>query len=385
MEENFEREMVPETVEDTQREDAILEEQARVLAEKEKKEKAKKDIRVSANRAGWATSLLMAVWMGCLFVVSLAAVILDNLRGAGYISFSGMELYEKYLLIINEATLAIGISAGFLLLLTIPKPKTEKNPIAFSAFLKILLCCFGAGYVGNLIGNMMLTFWNAVTGNTVGDELETLLTGINPLQIFLSVVILAPILEELFFRKLLIDRLRPSGQIVCIFLPAFLFALFHQSASQLIYAFTVGAILSYLYYKTGKYWLTVAIHALFNFISGFIPVLFLPKVYGFIDEFYYVMEHLSDTADFSEWMAQIMPLLDTYGFALALYGVYALILFAVNITGVVLLLLNIKNLRKLREGSVLSVSDTFKAAMGNPGMIVCTAALGLLTVFSLFA
>ncbi|MBE6666216.1 MAG: CPBP family intramembrane metalloprotease [Ruminococcaceae bacterium] len=382
MEENFEWENIPKETNENPMETSAEEE---ALALKTKKEEMKKKLRSSSNRIGWATALLIALWMGFLAVISSITVVIDYLSEQGIIAFSGMDFYNKYLLILNEVTLALAIAVAVLILLSLPKAKTEKQPIEFSRFVKILLICFGAGYIGNLIGTMFLTFWNIVTGNSAGGELQEILYGMNPVIMFLSVGVLAPILEELFFRKLLIDRLRPFGKIVSVFLPAFLFALFHMSATQIVYAFAIGAILAYLYYETGKYWLTVIIHAIFNWISGFIPMLFLPKINGFMNDFALIENSLMEVETLEEVTALMMPLLETYGFTLALYAIYLFLVFAINMTGLVLLCLNLKTLRKMKEESLLTFKETVKAVIVNPGMIVCTALLGVLTVFSLFS
>ncbi|MBQ3489819.1 MAG: CPBP family intramembrane metalloprotease [Clostridia bacterium] len=375
MEDNFEWENHP----DSGNEDTAWEQTAQAEALEQERQKMKRKIRFSANRIGWTTVLLIAAWMGFIVLFELIIGTLNSFGISG-----AMEFYNKYILIVNEVTLAIAISVAGMLLLALPKTAEEKRPMEFSRFLKLLVMCFGAAYIGNMIGNLFLTFWNASTGNSAGNELEALLTGMDPLIMFLSVGILAPLLEELFFRKLLIDRLRPLGKAVSILLPAFLFALFHMSATQLIYAFAVGVILAYLYYETGNYWLTVAVHALFNWISGFIPMLFLPKLNAFFGKYTQITEGLPETAGVDEITEQLIPLFETYGATLALYGFYALLVFAVNITGVVFLCMNIKKFRKLGEESVLRVSEVIKAAMLNPGMVVCTLALAALTALTLF-
>ena len=368
MEENFERENIPEII----NENPIDMAEAEAIALKAKKEETKKKLRFSANRIGWATVLFVILWMFFQTVVAVGAELMES------------DFYNKYLLIINSSTQALAMAVAIAVLFSVPKEKNEQRPIAFNRFVKIMLICFGAGYIGNLIGSLILTVWNIVTGNSAGGELQEILSGMNPLIMFLAVGILAPILEELFFRKLLIDRLRPFGKIVCVFLPAFLFALFHMSATQMIYAFTVGAILAYLYYETGKYWLSVIIHAVFNWISGFIPMLFLPKLEGFLNELTLIEGNLAEAATLEEIANIMMPLVETYGLALAMYAVYALLLFAINITGLILLFINLKVLRKMKEESLLTFGETVKAVIVNPGMIVCTAVLGILTVFSLF-
>ena len=355
-----------------------------VLLQNERKEEMQKDLRFFSNRIGWTITLFIALWTFFLRAVTIVLQTAEEFYLEGLIDFSGMDFYNRYILIFNSATQALAMAISIVILFALPKAQKERTPIAFPRFLKILLICFGAGYAGNLIGTVLLGFWNSFTSNSVGNELQEILYGINPLMMFICVAVLAPILEELLFRKLLIDRLRPFGKIVSVFLPAFLFALFHMSATQLVYAFTVGAVLAYLYYETGNYWLVVFVHGLFNFVSGVIPMLFLPKIQEFANDFALVEKRFSSAETMDEIMTIMLPLLERYGVVFAFYLIYALLLFAVNITGVILLCMNLKKLRKMKEESLLSIGETVKAVMLNPGMIVCTAFLGVLTACSLF-
>ena len=318
-----------------------------------------------------------------------ALVFVSVLAGlAGYVGIDGLDIYNKYLLIINEVTLGIGIAVAAVVLFSVPRVELHREKTSAGGFLKILVMCFGAGYVGNWIGTTLLSIWNFISGNSVGDELVTLLDGMNPLIMFLSVGVLAPILEELFFRKLLTDRLRVFGETVAILLPAFLFALFHQSASQLIYAFTIGVLMGYFYCRTGNYWLTVLIHSVFNTVSGVIPVLFLPKINAFaleMEEILGANAALLESGDLAALGETMMPLMEEYGLVLGLYGIYAMLLFAVNITGLVLLIANFKKFKDRGGEYSLPAKDAAKAVFKTSGMIVCTVLLGILTVISLFS
>lgn len=384
MEENFDRDQRLEISEDVSQDQFCSDNQEEIIARQSKKDQIEKKMRFSSGRIGWATAILVSVWLCLMVFISIVAGVIDYTFG-GVLSFSATAFYNQYVLLFNEISLGIAIALAVLLLFPVPKENFENGAVEFPFFLKSLLICFGVGYLGNLIGTFVLSLWNGFTGNSVGNELQTVLGGINPMLLFLCSVILAPILEELFFRKFLIDRLRPFGRNVSVLLPAFLFGLFHQSVEQLLYAFLIGTILSYFYYKTGKYWLSVAIHAIFNWISGFIPMQFLPKLNSFANDMVPVMENLSETATMDEITEQMMPLLETYGTTLVLYVVYLLLLFAVNITGVVLFCIHIKKIRENTEERVLSASETFKSIMLNPGMIVCTVICGGLTILSLFS
>lgn len=384
MEENFDRDQRFEISEDVSQDQFCSDDQEEIITRQSKKDQIEQKLRFLSGRIGWATAILVSVWLCLMVFISIVAGVIDYTFG-GVLPFSATAFYNQYVLLFNEISLGIAIALAVLLLFPVPKENFENGAVEFPFFLKSLLICFGVGYLGNLIGTFVLSLWNGFTGNSVGNELQTVLGGINPMLLFLCSVILAPILEELFFRKFLIDRLRPFGRNVSVLLPAFLFGLFHQSVEQLLYAFLIGTILSYFYYKTGKYWLSVAIHAIFNWISGFIPMQFLPKLNSFANDMVPVMENLSETATMDEITEQMLPLLETYGTTIVLYVVYLLLLFAVNITGVVLFCIHIKKIRENTEERVLSASETFKSIMLNPGMIVCTVICGGLTILSLFS
>lgn len=371
MEHNFESEF-PE------RESGLSPEEAAALCAE-----SKKKLRFAADRIGWTTAVLIAVWIAVLNCVRAACILIDGVGVSG----PAAAFYNKYMLILNEAGLAVAMAVAAVILLSVPKTKIEGDPASAKSFLKILLMCYGASYVGNLIGSALLSVWNLFTGNSVGDELVTLLYDMDPLIMFVSVGVLAPILEELFFRKLLTDRLRAFGEVTAILLPALLFALFHMSASQFVYAFAVGVLLGYFYCRTGNYWLSVLIHSVFNTVSGMISVLFLPHLNAFYSELEAVMQGFPEggaDAELGPLTEALLPLLSEYGVVLGLYALYTLLVFAVNITGVILLAVNFKKFRERKGEHSLSLRESAKAVFRAPGMIVCILLTVALTVLSLF-
>lgn len=94
-------------------------------------------------------------------------------------------------------------------------------------------------------------------------ENKTLL--ITKLFIGFSIIILAPICEELFFRGILLRFLNThvsSNKSLCI--SALIFAAAHQHFSSFLPLFFLGYWLGYYYIKTGDLRTSIGIHALFN-------------------------------------------------------------------------------------------------------------------------
>ena len=347
----------------------------------DEREQAKKQMKSCFNRIGWGIVTTMLIWLALLYSITITIVVADQFMPAWRLT----DIYNQYLLFINEGTLAIAIFIGFFVFKTAPGIEDYSAPITFGGFMKILCICFAVSYIGNFIGTIFLTYWTMITGNEVGNELEEILSMTDPFMMFISVGVLAPILEELVFRKLLIDRMRKYGEAVSILVSAGLFALFHQNFAQFIYTFSAGVMLGYLYYKTGNYWLSTLLHAIFNIIGGVLPTLLLPDILAVSEEITALEGTLANMQTYDEIYHLLYPIVSEYAGSLLLYGVYLLVLGAVNITGIVFLVIGFRKYRAEKSSLKLSAPETFGAVFKNPGMICALCLLGLLTFLSLFS
>jgi CAAX amino terminal protease family. len=86
------------------------------------------------------------------------------------------------------------------------------------------------------------------------------------------VVLAAPVIEELFFRRLLIDRLRGYGQRAAVAVPALAFALVHGNFTQVFYAFFLGLALGYVYIRTHRIGYTIMLHMAINALGSLAPL-----------------------------------------------------------------------------------------------------------------
>ena len=71
----------------------------------------------------------------------------------------------------------------------------------------------------------------------------------------------------------LAGRLARYGQKPGAFISALLFGLYHANLEQFFYAFALGLLLSYAYYRTGLLRTSVLLHMLFNIIGSVVPML----------------------------------------------------------------------------------------------------------------
>lgn len=323
-------------------------------------------MRRAYSRCGWA---LFGI---SLFMFILSLVLGVFLRGAEQ---SVRDLYSKYVLYINEVLIALSLAVGLCTLIGTKKCAPTGERIKAGRFFKLMCICFAIGWVGNLIGTAMLLVWNFVTGNQVENQLTGIILNTAPFQMFLCTGIIAPILEEFFFRKVIIDRTHKYGELTAILVSAAFFGLFHQNFSQFFYAFGLGIIFGYVYCKTGSYLTVTLMHMVFNTVMGVIPGLLLPDVLEFLEK----LQSIN-----AEQLNEMISLLTDYGISFALYMLYALVIGVINISGAIILLINFKKSKFENACPELTASEKRRAALLNVGTIAGAAVLIALTVATLF-
>lgn len=253
-----------------------------------------------------------------------------------------------------------------LLLRRLPAAAPEKGSIRarhFFAFLPILYLC---SYVGSQLSQWLIALLADAFGLQMGSALGTLLLT-HPLVMVFILLLAAPLCEEWFFRKLLLDRACIYGEKLAIFVSALLFACYHTSVYQFFYAFFVGLILGYLYLRTGKLWVTVLMHAVFNLLCSILPYVMLR--FGIFAAF---ME--AETVD--EQIAVILA--NPVGAAVAC--VYGFICLGLLIGGCLLLGKFRKKVFFKPAACPLPPDTEGAAAFVNVGMLLCIIASVLITL-----
>lgn len=164
----------------------------------------------------------------------------------------------------------------WLILQTVPKARqTWTCPMGTGHFLGWFVICMGGVYFGSLIGQFLMTIVSVITGETMVNQVEEMIMDMSLWAVILSAVILAPIMEELIFRKLVLDRLAGYGPAVAMFVSALVFGLAHGNFYQFFYAFLLGLIFAYIYLRTGKVRYSMMLHMMVNFCGSVIPILIM--------------------------------------------------------------------------------------------------------------
>ena len=102
------------------------------------------------------------------------------------------------------------------------------------------------------------------------DIMQTSFAGLmaNPLGI-LNIVVLGPLVEELIFRKGMLDILRQGNyfSIWAIVISSVTFGVIHGNPAQIPGAFLFGLLLGWIYWRTNSIWTVWSLHALNNLIG----------------------------------------------------------------------------------------------------------------------
>lgn len=142
---------------------------------------------------------------------------------------------------------------------------------------KVITIAFGVAGFGNILLSIFLKiFENNDYINTTLETLETMLNYNNTFEylvLFTSVVIIAPILEELLFRGILFSETKKYlGVTAAIVINGLCFAIYHMNVIQGINTFFMGMVLSFVYYYRRNIKEAIAIHMVNNFIAMIMDV-----------------------------------------------------------------------------------------------------------------
>ncbi len=236
----------------------------------------------------------------------------------------------------------------FLLLLP-PRPPRELFPrregLTFRELTVFFFMCLGILYPGNALGmGTDLLLGRLLRTPASGNPLEALSVETDLWAYILGAILLAPILEELTFRKLLLDRMRTIDKPAALLFSALAFGLFHGNVIQFFYAFGVGLLFGVIYMRTGRIVYTIGLHLLVNALGSLAGLVFLRFV------------------DLSDPITALVPSL--------LMGCWVLLLLAGSVAGVVLLIKHRRRLRVADGQDLLGPGSRFLLPFLNPGWVL---------------
>ena len=299
------------------------------------------------SRVGWSLTAILCTGILLSLVVSLLA-------GA----FGGSGIFEEswFIWMISFLPLyGIAIPLGLLIMKKLPAEAPAEHKLgAGNGFVFFLISIF-LMYTGNIVGIILSM---VLSGGTAVNEIAELVQDNHPFKV-LFVVILAPVLEELVFRKQLIDRTRCYGEKAAAMLSAVTFGLLHQNLFQFFYAFALGLVFAYIYLRTGRLRYTAILHAIINFMGSVLA----PWLMQLVD--LDAMANLDPSLPTEELLAvyaEILPgMLIVLGYFLLLIGFF--------IAGLVLFIIKVRRLVWKEADEQLPKKTAFRTIYCNFGMI----------------
>ncbi len=256
------------------------------------------------------TAVASAVIIGTEFIL----IALLGIEGAAsafenpYVVW-GLQVLSMYI---------IALPVFFALVKRLPKRQIKKSSMGFGEFLGTFFMCETVMLIGNLISTYLVDYLSTVMGYEIANTTSDLIYE-SPLWLVIAVaVVIGPIVEELIFRKAIIDRLGMYGERFAVAVSAVAFGLFHGNLSQLIYATAVGFIFGYVYTRTGKIKNSCILHIAVNFM-GTVPALLISDDVARLDE----MLASGGDPDMYTYIMELMPILlvALMQYALAIIGI----------------------------------------------------------------
>lgn len=201
-----------------------------------------------------------------VFVVYFLQYIISVLGGAIYLLCGGSDINAFVLdflpfILIGYYIIVIG--------LILAKKTKEKGSLKLKDIFVVIVFGLSVAIVFN-----MILFLSGV---------RYVKSDISLFAVVLSSGVFGPILEELVFRKIYLNKLLEfNSERNAVMINTVIFALIHGSASSMIYAFILGLFFNKIYLKYNNVWINIFMHMAANmvviFLSGFNLYLFFASI-----------------------------------------------------------------------------------------------------------
>lgn len=243
----------------------------------------------------------------------------------------------------------IGFPLFCLLVKSLPNgTKKESRKLSILGIIKFVLITYSIMYIINIFTVLALTFIGSIVGVNTANPLNSVILPNSWIWNLLFAGILSPIVEELMFRGVMLNKLRCYGDKIAILTTALLFGLFHGNFHQFFYAAAIGALFAYVTLKTSNIIYSIILHIAINILGGVLPAIIL--------------------------------LYDINIVAVSLFGLAVLIM---TIVGFILFIKNIKKINLLPGDISLEKGSVFKTICLNIGMILTFCSCIFLMIYIL--
>lgn len=307
--------------------------------------------------------IIFGVQILFMFIGGVLAALIPALKNNGDFSFL-ISMLPMYV---------VAFPIVFAMFKKIPVQLTgEKKKMKVSHLIAAFFICLATMWIFNLLANLLTKVLGMLIQNEVSNVVETVTSSISlPVNLFV-VSICAPIMEELLFRKTLIDRTAQFGEGVALVFSGLVFGLFHGNLVQFAYAFFLGMLLGFIYIKTRNIVYPIILHMIINFFGSFVGTIIM-EVSGLGD-------FASDAS-----MEEITVAMMANPTGLLIFFIYFLFLMGGVIAGIVLFVKNKKRFAPQPGEITIEKGMRFKTIILNVGMILYIIFWLVMIVVQLFS
>ena len=158
------------------------------------------------------------------------------------------------------------------------KENADKKEMSKAMMAQALVIQSGLSFIVMFVVNFLSIAMGSAPAGVTAQQI-----GSHWLFYIIMLLVFNPIVEELFFRKLILERLRVLGTRQAILVSAIFFALPHvisQGIAQMFYTFVLGLVWGTVTIKSGKLLPAILLHAFSNLYGAFLPLLLTQTVPG---------------------------------------------------------------------------------------------------------
>ena len=254
----------------------------------------------------------------------------------------------------------------------LPAKTPEKRKVGFGWFVAFLIIAYSLMFTTNLLGTGINSAISSLYGKSISTyDVQDMIENANLWVVSVCTVFFAPVIEELIYRKIIIDRCSQYGEAASALVSGLAFGIAHGNFTQGLYAFVFGYFLAIIYNKTGKIYITIGIHMIVNFMGSFVP-LSLMKI---------VDINAVNSLNFDDIDAAI-NYVQSNGFGLTLLALYEMLIVGFIVAGIVLLIVNRRRFMPKPGEIKLPKGMTFNVVMGNAGMYIFVIASILYIIYT---
>lgn len=320
-----------------------------------------KPLKSDFSRVGFGIAALLCVWIAAQNIIYVAVgLIAPSLLGHSLFTVA-LNVVSLYLLGVPVLMLIVG---------RMPARSIPKARLDFPTWLVIIVICLSLSQIGALISNYIMTMFDMLVQGNSTNVVEEMVDSL-PLPVLATyTVIIAPIGEELIFRKVLCDRLSRYGEACAVVISALMFASFHGNLFQFVYAFLLGLVFAHVYLKTGKIRNTIFLHMIVNFCGGVLPTLLIK----FVGEDFIAKLSTGDINFIMNNLPQFSVLI-----------VYELFIYGIMIGGVILLIIFRKRITFNETEIFIPRSRKIPVMFANAGTVTFTVLIVIYMLFNLIS